>query len=99
MEGPHPHLLGNLADVRLDARPHLARRLVGKGDREQAVRPDLAGGDQIGDPGGQHAGLAGARAGEDEERPLHVLDRLPLLGIEPIQDLGQVGLNSRGGGH
>ena len=34
---------------------------------------------------GQHAGLAGARAGQHEKRAVDRLDRCPLLGVQPIE--------------
>ena len=36
------------------------------------------GGDQVGDPVGEHAGLARAGAGQDQQRPVAVGDRLAL---------------------
>jgi hypothetical protein len=42
----------------------------------------LAGGENMGDAGGQHAGLAGAGAREHQQRPVEGLDRLALLGVE-----------------
>ena len=43
--------------IPLDAGPHLARRLVGEGDRENPGRTCLDGGDEPGDAVGEHAGL------------------------------------------
>jgi len=34
---------------------------------------------------GQHAGLAGAGAGQHEKGPVDRLDRLALLGIQPVE--------------
>ena len=47
--------------------------------------PGGAGGEQVGDPVGQDPGLARAGAGEDQQRPLAVLDRLALGRVEPRQ--------------
>ena len=55
---------------RRDALLHLARGLVGEGDGEDLARPGLAGGDEVGEAGGQRGGLAGAGAGEDQHRAL-----------------------------
>ena len=41
--------------------------------------------EQMGDAGGQHAGLADAGAGEHQHRPVERLDRAALLGIEPVE--------------
>ena len=45
----------------------------------------LAGRDEVGDPAGQDARLARAGAGDDEERPLAVLDGAPLRRVEALQ--------------
>lgn len=60
VEGHDPHGVGAGADELLDALLHLARGLVGEGDREDlpGVRPAL--GQQVGDAVGENAGLAGA---------------------------------------
>lgn len=48
------------------ARQHLARRLVGERDGQQAKWTGLAGLNQPGHAGGQHPGLAAAGPGEDQ---------------------------------
>ena len=53
------------------------------------------GGDQVGDPVGEHAGLARAGAGEDQQRPLAVRDRLALGLVEPREQRVEVGAGSR----
>ena len=85
VERADPHLLGTLADKHLDPAAHLARGLVGEGHRQQTVGPDPAGGDQVGDPRRQDAGLAAARAGKDEERAVAVRDRLLLGRVEALE--------------
>ncbi len=45
----------------------------------------LLGADQIGDPMGERAGLAGTGAGEDQQRPLAMGDRLPLGLVQPLE--------------
>ncbi len=57
-----------------------------------------ARGQQMGDPVGQHAGLARARAGEHEQRPLAVDDGLALGLVEPLQELVELGLDGLGHG-
>ena len=78
VEGQHPHAARPAAEQQLDALAHLLRRLVGERDREQLVGPRLAAVDQVGDPVRQHARLAAAGAGEDQQRPVAVRDGLPL---------------------
>ena len=47
----------------------------------------VAGGEQVGDPVGQHPGLARAGAGDDQQRRAGVDDRLPLRRVEPVEQL------------
>ena len=82
MEGGHPHRPHRAADQVADPLAHLRRRLVGEGDREDLAGAGLPGRQQVGDPVGEDAGLAGAGAGEDEQRPAGVLDRLALRRVE-----------------
>ena len=70
-----------------DALAHLPGGLVGEGDGEDLERTGLAGGDQVGDPGREHAGLAGAGAGEHENGPFGRLHGGALLRVQA----GQVG--------
>src|SRR3546814_18250054 len=57
--------------------------LVGEGDGEDlAGRARLAGDQQVGEPGGQHAGLAGAGAGQHQHRAVERLDRSTLAFVE-----------------
>ena len=72
------------AEQRLDALAHLGGGLVGERDREDLARPRLAALDEARDAVREHAGLAGARARDDEQRRAAVLDRLALLGVEPV---------------
>ena len=87
MEGAEPrHALGSaFADQLRDAVLHLARRLVGEGDGEDLAREGAAARQDVGDPRRQHPRLAGAGAGQHQQRALERLDRLPLLGIELFQ--------------
>ena len=87
VEGHDPHRAGGAADEQLDALAHLLRGLVGEGDGEDLVRARLAGAHQVGDPVGEDAGLAGAGAGEDQERPLAVHDGVALRGVQPGEQL------------
>jgi hypothetical protein len=66
----------------IDAAEHLVRRFVREGDGEDVRRPHAELADEIRDAIGDDAGLAGARAGEDEQGAVSVGDRFALLGIE-----------------
>jgi hypothetical protein len=84
MEGAEPrHALDHAADNVADAGFHFARRLVGEGDGQNLAGPGAAGGEDVGDAHGEHAGLAGAGAGQHQHRAVERLDREPLLRIEP----------------
>ena len=85
------HPLHGPADGCPDAVLHLARGLVGEGDGEDLARPRAPGGEDVGDARREHARLARARAGEDEEGALGGLDRLALLRVQALE-------NSRAGG-
>ena len=68
MEGAEPgHAFHHAADEVADALLHFARRLVGEGHRQHLVGPGLVGGQDMGEPGGQHPGFAGAGAGQHEQ--------------------------------
>ena len=98
VEGGHPHRAGRAPDQPLDPLAHLGRRLVGEGDGEDLPRPRGAGRQQVGDPVGQHPGLARPRAGDHQQRALLVEDRLALGPVEPgEQPLDPVGPGFGGG--
>ncbi len=82
MKGAEPHPFGGAADHRFEALAHLARCLVGKGDREQLGGKGAAGREDVGEPGGQHPGLAGAGAGQHQHRPFDRLDGAALSLVE-----------------
>ena len=65
--------------------PHLARGLVGEGDRQNLVGARPARRDQMSDARREHAGFADAGAGENQHRPLDLLDRATLLLVESLQ--------------
>ena len=78
-----------------DALAHLGGGLVGEGDGEDLAGLHAAGGQQVGDPVGEHPGLARARPGDDEQRAALVQDRLALLRVEPLEQglgVGAVGV-------
>ena len=75
MEGAEPHAVGGAADQLRDAVQHFARRLVGEGDGEDLRRPGATGDQLVRDAGGQHASLAGAGAGQHQQRAALVDNR------------------------
>ena len=86
VEGAEPgHTLHALADEVADALLHLARRLVGEGHGEDFPAIGAAGRKDMGDAGGEDARLAGAGAGQHQERPIRRQHRVPLLGIETVE--------------
>ena len=85
VERHDPHGPGARADQRGDAGGHLPGRLVGEGDGQDLVRRDIARGEQVGDPVGEHPGLPGARAGHDEQRAALVHHGSTLLRIESVE--------------
>jgi hypothetical protein len=71
VEGAEPgHALHRAADQLADAMAHLARGLVGEGDAEHLVGPRPPRGQQMRHPRGQRPRLAGAGAGQHQNRPL-----------------------------
>jgi hypothetical protein len=85
VERPDPHAARVDRQHRREARQHLARGLVGEGDREDAAGlawPLRSGGDA----GGEDARLAAAGAGEDEGALTRQRDGLELLGIEVFEE-------------
>ena len=97
MEGAEPrHAFDHAADDLADAVLHLARRLVGEGDGQDLARPGAAEAEDVGDAHGQHAGLAGAGAGQHQHRAVERLDREPLFRIEPLEVWRASGLGTRG---
>ncbi len=86
VEGAEPgHAFHHAADQLPDAGLHLARRLVGEGDGEDLPGPGAPQAQDMGDAGGEHAGLAGAGARQHQKRAVERLDRLALLGVERVE--------------
>ncbi len=96
VEGGHPHRPGARADQLLDALAHLAGRLVGEGDRQDLAGLHAAGAEQVGDPVGEHPGLAGAGAGHDQQRRAGVQHGLALRVVHALQQCRRV--DHRAGG-
>ncbi len=93
VEGGDPHPLGAGTDQFGHPLAHLVGRLVGEGDGQDLPWCCIPGGDQVGDPPGQHPGLAGAGTGHDEQGTAPVEHRLALGVGEPLQE--GVGLHRR----
>jgi hypothetical protein len=86
VEGAEPgHALDHAADEPADALLHFARGLVGEGDGEDFAGPCLALGKDVGKPGGEHAGLAGACTCQHQQRAVERLNGCALLGVERAQ--------------
>ena len=94
VEGEDPEAAAAAAEKAFEAFPHLPRRLVREGDGEDLVRLRADGVDQVRDAVGQHPRLAGAGAGDDEERAFGREHGLALRGVQ----VGEV-LLGRGDGH
>ncbi len=85
VERTHPHDAGLPAHEPGDPILHLACGLVRERDRQDLPRLDLARRQQVGDPVGQHTGLAGSRAGDDQQRRAEVGDGRALRVVEALQ--------------
>src|SRR5262249_51247372 len=65
---------------------HLAGRLVRERDGEDLPGREGPGRDLVRDPACDRRGLAGARTGQDADRPADELGRAPLLGVQAVED-------------
>ena len=70
-----------LRQKRNDAVPHLLRGLVRKRDRENRLRRYPVRSHKMGNAMRDHARLAAARAGKDQQRAIDVRCRFVLLGV------------------
>ena len=86
VERPGLDVAARLADEGDDPLAELGGGPVREGHREDLPRPDALDPDEVGDPMGQHPGLAGAGAGEDEDGSVGRLDRPRLLRVEVADD-------------
>ena len=91
VEGAHGHLPPFVADEGEDALAHLRRRLVGEGHGQDLPGRHALDADEIGDAMRQDARLAGAGAGQDEQRSARRRDGAGLLGVEAGDDGGSEG--------
>ena len=83
------------ADERLDPLAHLGGRLVREGDRQDLTGLDVPGRQEMGDPLGEDARLARPGTRHDEQGATLVEHRIPLLGVEPDEEL--LGVDCRSG--
>ena len=77
-----PEIACRGADHALESRLHLARGLIGKGDREDAIRENFLLVEQVRDAVRKHAGLPGTGPGEDQTRPVGMFDGSALNVVE-----------------
>ena len=86
MKGRDLHIGIAVGHERVHPLLHLGRGLVREGQREHFRGSRLARGDEMGNAPGDHRGLAGARARDDEKGPRPMRDRLALGLCQPLQD-------------
>ena len=79
------HPLHLLAQHLTHAVLHLARGLVGKGDRQNLMRPCAPGVEQMHDSRRQRPRFTSACPGKHQHRAVQCLDRRTLGGVQPLQ--------------
>ena len=87
-----------LADQADDPFAQLGGGPVRERDGQDPPGADVLDADEVGDPMGQHPGLAGSGAGQDQERSLRRGDGPRLLRVERVDDLRGSGREGRGPG-
>ena len=70
---------------------HFAGGLVGEGDGQDGRWRHTRCADEVGDAVRDHAGLAAARAGQDQERTFGMANGFTLLGIQPVEKIHEWG--------
>ena len=95
VEGAEPQPLRWLAQDLRHPLAHLARRLVGEGDGEDLVGKSAARKQDVGEAGGEHPGLAGARPRQHQHRPLGRFHRLALRLVQAIEVAHAAGFTPR----
>ena len=91
------HALHRLAQHVAEPQLHLARGLVGEGDRKDFAGPRSPHAENVRDAAGQHAGFAGPGSRQHEDRTVQRFHCLALLGIKPGQILRRrAGASARG---
>ena len=87
MERAGHHVPAALADEADDPLAQLGGGPVGERDGEDPPGRHVLDADQVGDPVGQHPGLAGPGPGQDEQRSVRGRDRPRLLRVQGADDL------------
>jgi hypothetical protein len=82
---PHRPAVG--AEQRLDPRAHFLRGLVRERDGEHAARVGQPRADDVGNPVGDDAGLAGPRACQDENRTGGLENRVSLFRVQARDEI------------
>ena len=102
----HPHTerveggdVGRGIEIRVfeqprDALPHFVGGLIGEGDRQDGGRRHPPRGDDIRDAVGDDAGLAAARAGQNQKRPFRMHHRFALLRVQPFEKIHEMRTDS-----
>jgi hypothetical protein len=103
VESHDPHAPMDAPEQQLDALAHLLRGLVRERDGQDLAGPRDVRLHEPGDSVGEHAGLAGAGAGEHQQRPVTVHDGLALGSVQPgeqsVQAVVGSGLRHRDRGY
>ena len=92
VEGAGLDVAAAFADEADDPLAKFGRRPVREGDRKDPPRGHPVDADEVRDPVREDAGLAGAGAGQDQQRALGRGDGAGLLRVEHLDDLGGPGL-------
>ena len=90
VESRNPHVLGARANQCLNTFTHFGGSLVGEGDGENLAGGRAVGCEQVGDAVGEHAGLAGAGARDNEQGRAGVQHGFFLAFVEPCGEGGGV---------
>ena len=96
VEGRHPHATRVVTHEGARALPHLGRRLVREGNRQDLASPRAARGQQVGDAVREHARLTRARACQNQQRRARVSDGLALTIVEAARQ--RLGIHARARG-
>ena len=81
-------------EQRGDALPHFVGGFVGERDRQNGGRRHAPRGDDMRDAVGDDAGLAAARAGQNQKRPFRMHHRFALLRVQPFEKIHEMRTDS-----